>query len=145
MTIIAYKDQGFVAVTIVTKRANGTLVSPDAGPLCEFFRVNPQTGAMAKDLAMGTMGQITMTLVPGTAFMYSGAIDLEPADFDLYSLLATYSYDSAAGTNSEREVLIVSRPDRIIFRNRNVTLGSQGTTFKAPTPDDLLPPPPQVP
>jgi hypothetical protein len=139
VTIIAFKDQGFTAATVVTKRTNGSLVTPDAGPLCEFYRVDPTTGAMAKDLAMGTNGRVTMTLVPGTSFMYSAAIDLAPADFDLYSLSITYSYDSSAGTNSERIHLMVSRPDMIIYRSRNVTIASQGTTFRAPTPDEFLP------
>lgn len=134
MTIIAYKDQGFSAVSIVTKRTNGSLVTPDAGPLCEFFRVDPTTGLMVKDLAMGTLGSTSMSLVPGSSFLYSAPIDLGPAAFELYEITITYSYDSSAGTNVDRVSLIVSQPDTIIYRSRNITLGSQGTTFKAPTP-----------
>lgn len=134
MTIIAYKDQGFTAVSVVTKRINGSLVTPDAAPICEFFRVNPTNGAQAKDLAMGTLGSVTMTLVPGSAYLYSAAINLEPAAFDHYSLLISYQYDSAAGTNSEVVPMVLSRPDTIIYRSRNITVGSVGTTFKAPTP-----------
>jgi hypothetical protein len=134
MTIIAYKDQGFTAVSVVTKRANGTLVTPDANPLCEIFRVDPSTGSMVKDLTMGTLGEVTLSLVPGSSFLYSAPIDLEPSLFELYELTITYSYDVAAGTNVDRITLIVSRPDTIIYRSRNITLGSQGTTFKAPTP-----------
>ncbi len=133
MTIIAYKDQGFSAVSVVTKRTNGSLVTPDAGPLCEFFRVDPNTGAMVKDLTMGTLGEVNLALVPGSSFLYSAPIDLSPAEFELYELTITYSYDAAAGTNVERVTLIVSRPDTIIYRSRNITVGSQGTTFKAPT------------
>jgi len=133
VTIIAYKDQGFSAVSVVTKRTNGSLVTPDAGPLCEFFRVDPNTGAMVKDLTMGTLGEVNLALVPGSSFLYSAPIDLSPAEFELYELTITYSYDAAAGTNVERVTLIVSRPDTIIYRSRNITVGSQGTTFKAPT------------
>lgn len=134
MTIIAYQDQGFSAVNVVTKRTDGSLVTPDAGPLCEFFRVDPATGLMVKDLAMGTLGSVTMSLVPGSSFLYYAPIDLAPAAFELYALTVTYSYDSSAGTNVERITLIVSQPDTIVYRSRNITLGSQGTTFKAPTP-----------
>lgn len=135
MTIIAYKDQGFSAVSIVTKRTDGSLVTPDADPLGVFFRVDPTTGLMVKDLTMGTLGEVSLSLVAGSSFLYSAPIDLSTASFELYELTITYSYDAAASTNVERVTLVISRPDAIIYRNRNVTLGSQGTTFKAPTPE----------
>lgn len=134
MTIIAYKDQGFSSVSIVTKRTNGSLVTPDAAPICEFFRVNPTNGTLAKDLAMGTLGQVDLTLAAGSSFLYSAPINLIPAAFDLYFLTISYQYDAAAGSNVQHVTLVVSRPDTIIYRSRNVTLGSQGTTFKAPSP-----------
>lgn len=134
MTIVAYRDQGFSAVSIVTRRTNGSLVTPDSAPLCEIFRVNPATGAMAKDLTMGTLGEVSLALVAGSSFLYSAAINLSPSLFELYYLTITYQYDAAAGTNVQHETLIVSRPDTIVYRSRNITLGSQGTTFKAPTP-----------
>jgi len=134
MTIIAHRDQAFTAVSIVTKREDGTLVTPDADPLCEIFRMDPSTGVYVKDLNMGALGEVSLTLVAGSSFLYSAPIDLSDALFEMYELTITYSYDAAAGTNVERITLIVSNPDTIVFRNRNTTVGSQGTTFKAPTP-----------
>jgi len=134
MTIIAYKDQGFTTVSVVTKRTNGSLVTPDAAPLCDIFRVNPANGSIVKDLTMGTLGQVTLALVAGSSFLYAAPINLAPSLFELYYLTITWQYDAAAGANVERETLIVSRPDTIVYRSRNITLGSQGTTFKAPTP-----------
>jgi len=134
MTIIAYKDQGFAAVSIVTKQTDGTLVTPDQAPLCTFFRVNPETGALKIDLAMGTLGQVSLSLVSGSSFLYSAPIDLSQAAFELYEMTIAYQYGQASGSNMERITLIVSQPDTIIYRSRNITIGSQGTTFKAPTP-----------
>lgn len=134
MTLIAHRDQAFTAVSIVTKRSNGTLVTPDNDPLCEIFRMDPDTGVFVKDLDMGALGEVSLSLVAGSSFLYSAPIDLEPASFELYELTITYSYDVAAGTNVEKVTLIVSNPDTVIYRNRNTTVGSAGTTFKAPTP-----------
>lgn len=134
MTIIAHRDQAFTAVSIITKREDGTLVTPDADPLCEIFRMDPNTGVYVKDLNMETLGEVSLTLVAGSSFLYSAPIALSNALFEMYELTITYSYDAAAGTNVERITLIVSNPDTIVFRNRNTTVGSQGTTFKAPTP-----------
>jgi len=134
MTIIAHRDQAFAAVSVVTKRENGTLVTPDSNPLCEIFRMNPETGVYVKDLNMGNLGEVSLSLVAGSSFLYSAPIDLSDALFELYELTVTYSYDASAGTNVDRITLIISNPDTIVFRNRNTTVGSQGTTFKAPTP-----------
>ncbi len=132
--LITHKDQGFVAVSTVTKEIDGTITSPDSDPLCEVFRKDPTTGLLAKDLSMGILGEFTLSLVPGSSFLYSGPLDLSPAAFTDYEITISYAYGAGAGTNVERVSLLVSLPGTIIFRNRVVSSWSQGTTFSAPTP-----------
>lgn len=131
--ILTHKDQQFVAVSTVTRRTDGSLVSPDADPLCAIFRMDPTTGLLAKDLSLGTLGEITLSLVPGSAFLYSGSLDLTAAAFSNYELTITYSYDAGASTNVVRVPLLVSVPETVLFRNRITSTWSQGTTFTAPT------------
>tara|TARA_R100000656_G_scaffold104176_1_gene76063 strand:- start:95347 stop:95757 length:411 start_codon:yes stop_codon:yes gene_type:complete len=133
--LLAHKGMSHVAITTVCKRSDGSLVSPDADPLCEIFRTDPDTGSMVKDLDMGTLGEIDLTLVPGSSFLYSGALNIEAATFHQYVCTITYSYDAGADTIVDSYTLVVSDPDSIIWDNRNITVGSQGTTFKAPSPD----------
>lgn len=133
-TIIAHKDQGFIAVSVLPRRVDGTLVVPDASPLCVIFRMNPETGEMAKDLDMGTLGELTLSLVAGSAFLYSAGLSLAPANFSLYELVVSYSYDGSSGSNSERVTLLISDADTIAYRSQYTTQSGPGTTFKAPTP-----------
>lgn len=136
MTIIAYKDQGYTAVSIVTKKLDGSVVSPSTGPLCQIYRAHPTGGTMVKDLDMGTQGEVSLSLVSGSAYLYSAPIDLSAASFELYELLVTYTYvvSQVTTTVMERITLVVSKADTITYRGRTITLGSNGTTFKAPTP-----------
>jgi len=133
MLIVAHKDQKFVAVSILTKMVDGNLVSPDADPLCEIFRMDPTTGLLAKDLSMGNLGEIFLSLVPGSSFLFSGALDLTPAAFSDYALTISYSYGGGVNTNIENASLLVSIPDTVTFRSRLTSTWSQGTTFTAPT------------
>lgn len=132
--ILVHKDQQFVAVSIITKRPNGTLCTPDSNPRCEVFRVNPQTGGLAKDPAMGILGEFNLSLAPGSSFLYTGGLDLSAAQFTQYELTVTFSFDAAAGTQVEHLSLSISDPLTVTYRNRNVMAGALGTTFKAPTP-----------
>lgn len=132
--ILVHRDQQFVAVSIVSKRPNGTLVTPDSNPRCEIFRVNPETGGLAKDLALGTLGEFNLSLAPGSSFLYTAGLDLTAAQFSQYELTVTFSFDASAGTQVEHLSLSISDPLTVTYRNRNVMAGALGTTFKAPTP-----------
>ena len=132
--IITHQEQQYVAISIVTKRPDGTLVSPDADPVCEMFRVNPLTGLLAKDPALGILGEISLSLVPGSSFLYSAPLNLADAAFAQYEMTITFSFDSAAGTQVEHFSLSISDPLTVTYRNRNVMAGALGTTFRAPTP-----------
>ena len=81
MYLQVQKQIGYVGLAVVTKDNDGAPVTPDANPICDIFRVDPATGIAVKDLAMGTLGQITLPLVAGSAFLYNGALNLAPAAF----------------------------------------------------------------
>ena len=83
---------------------------------------------------MGTLGEISLSLVAGSSFLYSAPLALAPAAFVQYELTVTFSFDLGTGTQVEHVSLLISDADTLIYRNRIVTAGSQGTTYIAPTP-----------
>ena len=130
-----YRQIGTVSIGIVTTTAAGEPVSPDADPLAEFFRVDPATGLLAKDLNInGLTGEQTLSLVPGSGFLYAGPLVLSEAQFEQYEITVTYSHGAGAATVVKHLRLMINNVDQILFESRNVTVASVGTTFKAPTP-----------
>jgi hypothetical protein len=133
------KEVGFVNINIVTTTADGAPVSPDADPQVRIYRVAPGSGSMDLDFGMGTFGAMTLSLVAGSSFLFAGALDVSGALFEQYALTISYSHGGGAATVVKHMTLILSEPDSIIYRERQVSLAGPGTTFKAPPP--LLPPP----
>tara|TARA_Y100000815_G_C13228452_1_gene457088 strand:+ start:339 stop:764 length:426 start_codon:yes stop_codon:yes gene_type:complete len=134
--IQCYRQQGFISISVVALDNDGVPVVPDSDPLAELFRIDPNTGTAAKDLNInGLTGEISLPLVAGSSFLYSGALDLSEALFEHYEITVTYSYNSGADTAVHHIRLFISNIDQILYESRNVTVASVGTTFKAPTPD----------
>lgn len=128
-----YRQVGTISIGVVTKDNDGAPVTPDADPLAEFFRVDPTTGLLAKDLAInGLTGEQTLSLVSG--FLYSGPLVLSEAQFEQYEITITYSYNAGADTAVQHLRLFISNLDQILYESRTTTVASVGTTFKAPTP-----------
>lgn len=131
-----YRQQNFLTIGVVTLDNDGAPVTPDApGPLAEFFRADPAGGVPAKDLNInGLTGELTLTLVPGSGFLYAAVLDLTEALFEQYEITISYTYNTGADTAVQHLRLFISNLDQIYFNSRNVTVASVGTTFKAPTP-----------
>jgi len=94
--------------------------------------MDPTTGSLAKDLSLGNLGEITLSLVPGSTFLFSGPLYLTAAAFSNYELTISYSYNASANTNVVGVSLLVSVADTAIFRSRLTSTWGQGTTFTAP-------------
>lgn len=130
-----YRAQGIVGIAVVTKDNDGSPVTPDAGPLVELYRVDPTTGIPAKDLNINAFtGELTMSLVAGSSFLYSAALDLSEALFEQYEVVVTYSYGGAADTAVQHLRLFINDSAQIITNSSVTSVASVGTTFKAPTP-----------
>lgn len=129
-----YRQQGFVSIGLVTKDNDGSPVAPDADPVAEFFRIDPTTGLAAKDLAVGTLGDLTLSLAPGATFLFQGGLDLSTALFEQYEVVISYAYGGGADTAVQHLQLIISNLDQLLFESSSVTAVSPGTTFKAPNP-----------
>lgn len=129
-----YRQQGFVSIGLVTKDLDGAPVGPDTSAVAEFFRVDPTTGLAAKDPAIGTLGDVTLSLVAGSTFLHQAGLDLSTALFEQYEVVISYAYGGGAATAVHHLQLIISNLDQIQFNSTGVTVASAGTTFKAPTP-----------
>lgn len=134
MFIQVQKQIGYVGIAVVTKDNAGAPVTPDSAPLCDIYRVDPATGIAVKDLAMGTMGQINLSLVAGSAFLYNGALNLAPATFQQYECVVTYSYGGGAATAVQKVTLLIDAAATYVVNNQKTTVAGVGTTFISPPP-----------
>lgn len=139
MYLRSRKEVGHVSISVVTTTASGAPVSPDGVPQARIYRVDPATGSVVLDLGLGDLGMLDLSLVPGSAFLFAGALDVSAALFEQYIVTISYSHGGGAATVVKHMTLVLSEPDSIIYRERQVSLAGPGTTFRAPPP--LLPPP----